>query len=145
MSVPLSAEALLRGRGLRVTPQRQGVLSVFLRQPGLHWTAEQVRDQLLGAMPGLARGTTYKVLNELVRAGLCEELPTLEDVSLFGLRLAPHHHFVCQQCGRWFDVEADGTDHLRMIQHPPGARVEQVEVLFRGHCPECARTSAGVP
>lgn len=137
-----TAERLLRERGLRVTPQRQGILETFLETPGSHWTAERIRASLVERMPGLARGTTYKVLEELVRVGLVEEIPRGSGGSLFGLRLAPHHHFACSRCGRWFDMEATGVDQID-LHGPPGFTVEDVRVVFRGRCPPCAANGNG--
>ncbi len=133
----MSAEILLRERGLRVTPQRQSVLRLFLENAGQHWSADQVREKLLPNMPGLARGTTYKVLDELVRGNICEELPTPQGTAIYGLRLAPHHHFVCRACHRWFDVGVEGLDQLAMVGGPPDAVVDEVAVTFLGTCGDC--------
>lgn len=137
MTASITAESLLRGHGLRVTPQRQGVLQMFLNQPGFHWSADQIRERLLSSMPGLARGTTYKVLDELVKAAICEELATPDGVLLYGLRLTPHHHFYCTRCRRWFDVDVDGIGALTVVGDTPDAEVEQIDVTFRGVCRDC--------
>lgn len=137
MSPDISAEGLLRERGLRVTPQRQALLTLFLTHGGAHWSADQVRAQVLPGMPGLARGTTYKVLDELVRARILEELPDASGVSLYGLRLAPHHHFICAQCGRWYDIEVEGVGDLKLSGIPDDAVVHDIAVAFRGICHEC--------
>lgn len=137
MAEAWTAEALLRDRRLRVTPQRQGVLGLFLLEPGRHWTADQIRTRLLGEMPGLARGTIYKVLDELVRSRICEEIAAPGGTSLYGLRLAPHQHFVCSRCRRWFDVEVAGLEHLALVEPPPGAHVSEAAVVFQGLCGPC--------
>ncbi|WP_053959812.1 Fur family transcriptional regulator [Sulfobacillus thermosulfidooxidans] len=133
----ITAESLLRERGLRVTPQRQGILQIFLNDPGYHWSADQIRDRLLGQMPGLARGTTYKVLNELVNAGICEELATQDGMALYGLRLKPHHHFFCAVCHQWSDIEITGINSLTIQGHSPAATIDQIDVVIRGVCIKC--------
>lgn len=138
MSHQASAENLLRERGLRVTPQRQAVLQWLLDHGGAHLSADQVRDQLLSKMPGLARGTTYKVLDELVRTGLCEELATADGMALYGLRLEPHHHFYCESCHRWYDVQVEGLSGLRIAGAEPGTWVGEVDVTFKGTCQRCS-------
>ena len=137
MAEAWTAEALLRDRLLRVTPQRQGVLQLFLAEPGRHWTADQIRTRVLGDMPGLDRGTTYKVLDELVRSRICEEIAAPGGTSLYGLRLAPHQHFVCSRCQRWFDVEALGIEHLGLANPPSGVQVFEAVVVFHGICGSC--------
>jgi Fe2+ or Zn2+ uptake regulation protein len=139
------AEVLLRQHGLRVTPQRRRVLTLFLQNPGYHGSADQVRDQLLPDLPELARGTTYKVLNELVRLGVLEEIPTWDGTVLYGLRLEPHHHFYCEVCRRWFDVQVAGVDALSIEGPSPAGSVDRVDVTVRGICRECqASRSAGL-
>ncbi len=133
----LSAEKLLREHGLRVTPQRLAVLELFLSESGIHRSADQIRNRLLPRIPGLARGTTYKVLQELVNAHICEELPTPEGLSLYGIRLEPHHHFVCQICHRWFDIDVKGVDDLHITSILPGSVISDATITFHGVCSYC--------
>jgi Fe2+ or Zn2+ uptake regulation protein len=135
--MPLSAEKLLREHGLRVTPQRLAVLELFLSESGFHRSADQIRNRLLPHIPGLARGTTYKVLQELVNAHICEELPTPEGLSLYGIRLEPHHHFVCRNCHRWFDIDVKGVEDLHITSVLPGFGISEVAVTFHGICSNC--------
>ena len=105
---------------MRLTPQRRAVLALLLDHPGRHWSADAIRNQLLETMPELARGTTYKTLNELVRRGILEELATVDGVLLYGLRLEPHHHFFLPvlsalvRCGR----RRGRTPSLSRVQWP---------------------------
>jgi Fe2+ or Zn2+ uptake regulation protein len=133
----LSAEIILRENGLRVTPQRLAVLELFLSHSGFHWSADQIRNQLLPRIPGLARGTTYKVLEEFVRSHICEELPTPEGLFLYGIRLKPHHHFACRKCHRWFDIDVDGVDNIHISSILPGAVIDDIAVTFHGLCRDC--------
>lgn len=132
-----TAEALLKQHAMRVTPQRRQVLGFFLRTAGRHWSADQVRDQLLPDMPELARGTTYKALNELVRVGVLEELATADGMLLYGLRLVPHQHFFCEHCRRWFDIQLSGQDRLTIEGDAPG-QIQAISVTLRGLCHTCA-------
>lgn len=133
-----TAEELLRSRGMRVTAQRRLVLTWFLSHRGQHWTADQVRENLLAALPELARGTTYKVLNELVRVGILEEIASRDDSLLYGLKLDPHHHFFCQVCQQWFDIKPEGLEQLRLPPDDEAAfTVQEVNVTFRGICQTC--------
>ncbi|MDA8193635.1 MAG: Fur family transcriptional regulator [Thermaerobacter sp.] len=133
-----TAEQLLRSHHMRVTPQRRLVLSWFLAHPGEHWTAEQVRERLLTQLPELARGTTYKVLNEFVRLGMLEEIPSRDDSLRYGLRLDPHHHFFCETCQRWYDIKPQGLAQLQLNGDDRDRFcVTDVLVTFRGVCQHC--------
>jgi Fe2+ or Zn2+ uptake regulation protein len=136
-----TAEALLRAHGMRLTPQRRQVLGFFLSTVGHHWSADQVRAQLLGSMPELARGTIYKTLNELVRQHVLEEIATPEGVVLYGLRLEPHQHFYCEQCHTWFDVRMAGVEALRVVAGMERPAIYDVEVTVRGICDACRQAN----
>lgn len=135
-----TAEALLKQHGMRVTPQRRQVLGFFLKTAGQHWSADQVRERLLPDMPELARGTTYKALNELVRVGVLEEVATADGMLLYGLRLVPHQHFFCERCRRWFDIQISGQDQLRIDGQAPG-QIRAISVTLRGLCHTCEGAS----
>lgn len=108
-----ASECLLRERGLRVTPQRQAVLSLFLRDPGYHGTANYVR------------------------ANLCEEIATIPAVPRYGLRLSIHHHSVCDRCGSWYDINVDGWKDCWPEANPPRARFAMLPLLSAAPCSQC--------
>jgi Fe2+ or Zn2+ uptake regulation protein len=138
-----SAEELLRRRGLRVTAQRRHLLQLLIREEGRHWTADELLMALRTDLPEMARGTAYHVLEELVAAGVAEELATEQGARLYGLRLTEHHHFVCDACHRWFDVAPSGVDRERLPDGAlRGAAVRRVDVILRGTCPECGQGNA---
>ncbi len=135
-----SAEVFLRENGLRVTAQRRMVLQFFLDHEGGHFSADQIRDRLLQALPELAKGTMYKTLQDLAAVNIVESLPTAQGYALYGLRLKPHHHFYCVSCHRWFDIMPEHVEDLRFDS--PGFVVEAVDVTVRGLCPDCAQKKA---
>lgn len=134
-----SAADLLRQRGLRVTPQRLAVLQRMLECPHAHFTPDEIRAALAPAMPALARGTCYNVLNEFVRVRLAQELASPDGPARYGLALDPHHHVVCRVCGRIDDVDVRGVEGLRPEGLAPGFQVDGVDVVFRGLCPRCRK------
>lgn len=137
-SLPSRADALLRERGMRVTVQRRLILSWFLDHPNRHMTAEQIRNHLLETLPELARGTTYKALAEMVRAGLLEELSFRDSSIRYGLALTPHHHFLCRQCSQWFDVPENDIGLIELSPSAmPNFTIEKIGVILRGLCVEC--------
>lgn len=134
------AETLLRERGVRVTAQRRLLLGLLVRHQGRHWTADELWTALRQELPEVARATAYNVLEELVRVGLAEELAAGDGSQRYGLRLVSHHHFVCDRCQRWFDVQPSGVDGVQLAASGKGGhRVERVEVTLRGVCADCRR------
>jgi Fur family peroxide stress response transcriptional regulator len=135
---PEEIEALLRGRGFSLTPQRRAIVRHLVEQGG-HWTAAELLESLTGEFPLASRATVYSTL------ALLRELGVLADVPAPGpggeLRYdtnpEPHQHFVCRACGHledvpaaWFPVSVpEGVD--------VGFRVEQFRIVAEGLCASC--------
>lgn len=127
----------LRAAGLRVTPQRRAVWSVFANGLSGHLTTEEVFERARRALPELARATVYNALADLVRAGLLQEVQGHGAVR-YDANLDPDHsHFVCLRCGALYDIHVDGVEHLR-LRAGDGFTITNRKVLFEGHCPQCA-------
>ncbi|MCY0864767.1 MAG: Fur family transcriptional regulator [Sulfobacillus sp.] len=142
MSLSWRADELLKAHGMRVTPQRRHILTVFLEDTGIHRSADEVRERILPVLPELARGTTYNTLRELVRQGILEEIPSPEGLMLYGLRLVPHHHFVCDRCHRYFDVPWDTVPVPAFPLPPDIGQVNGVTLVAHGLCAACQKGQA---
>jgi Fur family ferric uptake transcriptional regulator len=133
---------LLRARGLRVTRPRVAVLAALDTES--HLRAEQVitavrRD---GEVSNQA---VYDVLNTLSARGLVRRIQPRGSVARYELETGDnHHHVVCRGCGRVTDVEC-ATGEAPCLDLPEttslhGFSVDEAEVTWWGHCPECSTT-----
>jgi Fur family transcriptional regulator, peroxide stress response regulator len=125
----------LRARGLRPTPQRRAVWSVFEGAESCHLTADDVLKRARKTLPEIARGTVYNALGELVAADLLSTV-SLGTTQLYDANLEPHEHFRCSACSNIYDVHLEAPRRLRLDD--PGFRVDRVQVLFEGTCASCA-------
>ena len=135
----MDAEAIkrsLESSGLRCTPQRYAVMA-FLMQHSRHATAAEIFEAVNRADPRSSRATTYNNLRDLVRAGLVREVAVEGRAARFDAKGIPHHHFICDHCGKvedleWYDVPRPASGSL-------GKRiVRECELIFRGLCSKCA-------
>ncbi len=134
-----SSEAIvttLKRKGLRVTPQRFAVLSNLLARTD-HPSAEAILSDLNQQAPSSSQATVYASLRALCDVGLVREVHFQGGVCRYDANITPHHHFLCQSCGRiddiaWHHLEGVSTDRL-----PPGLQVDSVEVTLRGTCEGC--------
>jgi Fe2+ or Zn2+ uptake regulation protein len=126
---------LLRGQGLRVTPQRRAVWAAFENGRAGHLTAHEVLRRARRRVPEVSRATVYNALSEFVAAGL---LSAIEGTGpqLYDPNVAPHHHFRCRVCHRLVDVHPRDADRVALAE--PGYVVERTRVVFEGVCPSCA-------
>ncbi|MDU0258296.1 Fur family transcriptional regulator [Streptomyces sp. PU10] len=129
----------LRERGWRLTAQRRVVVEV-LDGDHVHLTADEVHARAARRLPEISRATVYNTLRELVHRGEVLEVSTDGRAKRYDPNAhRPHHHLLCSRCGSMRDVRPTG-DPLRDL--PPsqsfGFTVSEVEVTYRGICPDCA-------
>jgi Fur family ferric uptake transcriptional regulator len=108
----------------------------------VHLTAEELHDLARERLPEISRATVYNTLNELVAMGEVSEVRAGTGVTRYDPNVhIRHHHLVCTGCGAILDVRPEGIAGLRLTGHDRhGFSVDDVEVVFRGRCPDCAPT-----
>jgi Fe2+ or Zn2+ uptake regulation protein len=127
----------LRARGLRVTGPRLAILAM-LQQVGGHRSADELVAALRAGGYHHARTTVYNALDDLARAGLVRAAPVDAGALRYETAAHEHHHFVCRRCGTIINVPM--TPDLAGLPIPPvaGARPDEIDVIYRGYCEECA-------
>src|SRR5579859_6179896 len=103
---------LLRGRGLRATPQRLYVLAALRIHQG-HIAAEMIAQQVRQELPSMNLATVYRALHDLREAGLIAETDLGEKSVLYELIQDRHHHIVCEQCGHVAEIDDDLLEPLK--------------------------------
>lgn len=133
--------ARFREEGLRVTPQRQCIFRL-LSGNDQHPPVDALYDAARAEMPMISLKTVYQTVNDLAAMGEV----SLLDLGTGSLRVDPnvesaHHHLVCSQCGLVRDVPLDVPAMRVPARYRRHFSVDSVEVIFRGRCDECDRTS----
>ena len=141
MKTPAELTDLFRDRGLRVTPQRQRIFRI-LAESDTHPTADAVYARVREDMPTISLKTVYDVLNELVALGEIQQLDIGEGARRFDPTPTPHHHLICEICGKVLDVFADFSQVQIPTDQRHGFSIRNAEVTFRGVCEGCAQGSA---
>ncbi|MFD0163916.1 Fur family transcriptional regulator [Streptomyces decoyicus] len=131
----------LRRRGWRMTAQRRVVAEV-LDGEHVHLTADEVLARAAARLPEISRATVYHTLGELVSLGEVSEVATDGRAKRYDPNAhRPHQHLVCSGCGAVRDVHPGG-DPLADLPASErfGFTISEVEMTYRGRCPDCART-----
>ncbi|HUN56521.1 MAG TPA: transcriptional repressor [Candidatus Binataceae bacterium] len=128
----------LRLRGLQLTAQRRVVAEV-LEGEHVHLTAEQIYDRAAARLPEISRATVYNTLNQFRELGEVREIM----LDARSKRYDPnsvqrHQHLLCERCGAIRDVVPRGDLSLPQDQRY-GFAISDIEVTFRGLCPDCAQ------
>ena len=136
-----TADALIRGAGLRVTATRLAVLEALRVRP--HATADDVFDGIVGTLPGTSKQSVYNALGDFADAGLARRIEPAGHAGTFELRVGDnHHHVVCTGCGRIDDVDCVvGAAPCLHMPEGSGFVIETAEVTFWGVCSDCRAES----
>ncbi len=125
--------AMMHSAGIRPSVQRIAILAHIVRGR-LHPTADRIYADLSPLYPSLSRTTVYNTLHSLADAGLLRELEIESGNKHYDLAPQPRHgHFMCRRCGKIFDMPLPLLDSMP----PSGFRIENVEVYYKGLCPDC--------
>jgi Fur family peroxide stress response transcriptional regulator len=101
---------LIKGKGLRVTPQRVIVLEALFKSN--HPTVEKLSELIYDHHPNIAIGTIYKVLETFVEKGLANRVPTDLGVMRYDAVTKVHHHLYCSETDRIEDFYDEDLDAL---------------------------------
>jgi Fe2+ or Zn2+ uptake regulation protein len=134
---------IFRARGLKMTPQRQCIFRVLHRMEGVHPTAEAVHAAVVEELPTVSLKTVYQTLNDLSGMGELHHIDLGTGSGRFDTTLAPHQHFVCDSCGRVWDVHGDFTGVRMPADQSAGFRVSSTDIVFRGQCDHCTAVPVG--
>lgn len=119
----------------RKTKQKAAILKV-LHQAESPLAAHEVEARAGKFVPGIGIATIYRALKRLQQEQevVVVELPGKS--PLYELtEKGHHHHFVCNACGKVFDVEgcSGGVEQLA----PQGFKVDKHEITLFGKCDQC--------
>ena len=137
----LDIAELLRGHGMRSTPQRRAILSAFGLDRAEHLSADEVYARASQDVPELSRATVYATLAEFGELGLLSAFGSPEPVR-YETKVTPHAHFRCRLCLRLFDLADGRSDQAPILD--PGFVVERIETRAEGICAECSAYDTGL-
>jgi len=110
-----------------------------IKDDASHPTADQVYDKVRKRLPNVSLGTVYRNLQKLVADEKLQIL-MLGRSQRFDPLAKRHQHFICEQCGRVFDVLVNTDDEIRPAKLPhAGFKVSSHQLAFYGACRHCSR------
>ncbi len=130
------ATRTLQELGYRLTPQRTLVWDV-LRASQEHLSAEDICSRIQRDFPNVNTSTVYRTLDLLVSLKLVRETRLGPSHRLFEVEEeVPHHHLVCEVCGRVIHVHDEDLAGLPpALQEDHGFALREA-TLF-GVCADC--------
>ena len=129
----------LRSKGLRITPQREKILQIFMDLPETnHLSAEDLHEILVKQNQNISLATTYRTLKLLSQFGYLRELDFAEGHKHYELNKdkKPHHHIICLNCNKTLEFEDDLINQIGYkIAQEKGLEVVDIQFKVYAICP----------
>lgn len=109
-----------------------------------HPTAEELFAVVREYLPSVSLGTVYRNLEEMVRNGTAQKIPSLDGPARYDGRVMPHYHVRCVECGRLDDLPME-MDSSMVVEARALSRyrIDSCVVEFRGVCRACMQRKEG--
>lgn len=120
----------------RYSRQREVVYGI-LSATDTHPTAEWIYFEAKKVLPNISLATVYRNLRELVAADMAKVVLTKDAKEHFDADVSQHCHFVCESCGKVFDVKTKFDQSVQGVEEE-GFVVEKCDVVFFGKCNNCS-------
>ena len=133
----MSCIATLKGKGLKLTPQRRLIVHA-IHDTHAHLTAEEIITYVQDRMPGVHKSTIYRTLELLEETG-CVYKSELSDQFIYHhAEKGHHHHLVCSACGKTVDCDEDlFTPVEKSLAGKYGFRADFKHLVISGLCEAC--------
>jgi len=103
-----------------------------------HPTADQIYERVRKKLPNISLGTVYRNLQKLVNDQKLQVLMRGR-AQHFDPLVERHQHFICESCGRVYDVLIDKQKDIKPAKLPhEGFKVTSHQLAFYGTCKHCS-------
>lgn len=113
---------------MKLTEHRQAVLDHLTTAGGLLSASE-----IHAALPDMNLTTVYRALEYLVSVHAVKKLALGNDEAVFEVQHEPHHHAICDECGKVLHFTTNDPE-LRKEFKLPGFVIHDLEVILHGRC-----------
>lgn len=121
----------------RNTKQRALILDE-VRSRCDHPTAEQIYNKVHKVDKKISVGTVYRNLDILSKQGEISDIK-LSSANRYDLKTENHNHFICDKCGKVFDIDIPYNTKLDNKDYD-GFYINSHQTIYKGLCPKCAKS-----
>lgn len=122
---------------MKYSKQKELILQT-VKENKIHPSAETVYDLVRKNIPNISLATVYRNLNKMSEMGLLQKLDNVDGVARFDGELSDHYHFICEKCGKIFDIDKDEIPNLEeLIARKSNFEITAYNITLRGFCHMC--------
>lgn len=116
--------------------QREIILSA-LRSTRSHPTANEIYERVRKTDSKISLGTVYRNLALLSEQGVILRIDTEHESVHYDGFTHPHYHFVCNCCGKVYDLSLKPLSAEHEVEEELGCTVSSHTMVFYGKCKDC--------
>jgi Fur family transcriptional regulator, peroxide stress response regulator len=131
-------EETLRGKGIRITPQRMEIIHILSRDK-THPSAGFILKEVRKRMPEVSMSTVYYTLGLLKREGLIKELEFYDMENRYESVMTDHIDLVCTECGNIVNFDGDLVVTRQHIEESTGFEAHRMRFEYYGLCAKCRK------
>ncbi|MBQ8168339.1 transcriptional repressor [bacterium] len=118
--------------------RQREIITNALETNVVHPTAEALYEIIKKSYPEISKATLYRNLSQLADLGMIKKIEGLEASAHFDHNTHLHYHFICEKCGKVFDVSSEvASNVVNNTENETGFRITSHELVFHGLCKEC--------
>lgn len=103
-----------------------------------HPSADDVYKRVHRRLPGLSRGTVFRILDQFVTSGVIGKACHPGRSARYDAVMEQHHHLVCVRCETMVDIFDSNLDGIPLPDtRKSGFKVVDFRVQLRGFCSQC--------
>lgn len=137
-----NAVELLRGQGMRMTPQRLAIVDEIMSTAG-YIIPTTVIERVQARVPGVSPSTVYRTLERLEQVGVLTHVHLEQGTGYHRLEEVQHVHLTCSRCGTDLELPRSSLRSLeRRIERDHGFRPDFTHHAIAGVCAACHRAGA---
>ncbi len=129
---------ICREKKMKVTPQRTAIYKELLKSKD-HPNVETLYKRIRKTFPDISFDTVYRTLSFFHEIGIADIIEGLTATRRYEGNTDRHYHFVCQKCGRIYDIENVSFDFRVPKEIMQNYNINNVRILFDGICKNCQK------
>lgn len=127
---------LIDNKGVKPTYHRIKILEYLLSHEN-HPTADTIFEDIIKEIPTVSKTTVYNTLNLFVKSNLVRSLTVTGTETRYDADMEGHHHFLCKQCGKIYNLQPDHEFNCFKGKTIDGNEIHEFHSYFKGICKDC--------
>ncbi len=136
--------ACIKSGGLKLTRQREVIISVLIENKGRHLNLDQILENSHAHHANISAATIYRNITFLEKSGIIKKFTGHDKKSYYeieerGASHRHHDHFFCLKCGAIIEFYNHEIENLQQkIARDTGFKILDHKLEIYGECNKCA-------